>query len=248
MDTGNYTFTINRYKAAGTYITNKMKQDSFYMSQLVSSFVPRQARAIAVEMEKDILAAGPNGQTVANSNTINGAKHRFVGSGANETIDITDFAKVTYAMQMAGVPMTNLVAIVHPSLQYKLGTLTNLVNVSNNPKWEGIVNSGYLSSDMSFIANVMGFDVYSSQYLKTNSASETIDGVTAAAGVNNLFFSAASEALPVMMGVRQSPVVESDYNKDLQREEYVTTARWGTSLYRPENLVVVLTDTDQVYA
>lgn len=246
--TGNFTFTINKYKAAGTYITNKMKQDSFYMSQLVSSFVPKQARAIAVAMETDILAAGPDGQTSADTNTINGAYHRFVGSGTNETIAIEDFAKASYALQLANVPLQNLVAIVHPSVAYKLGTLTNLVNVSNNPKWEGIINSGYMSGDMAFVANVMGFDVYTSQYLKVNTASEQIDSVTAAAGVNNLFFSATPEAMPVMLGVRQSPVVESEYNKDLQREEYVTTARWGTALYRPEALVVVLTDTDQVYA
>ena len=41
MDTGNFTFTINKYKSSATYITNKMKQDSFYMSRLVSSFVPK---------------------------------------------------------------------------------------------------------------------------------------------------------------------------------------------------------------
>jgi hypothetical protein len=32
----------------------------------------------------------------------------------------------------------------------------------------------------------------------------------------------------------------------LQREEYVTTARWGLKLYRPENLCVVITDTNVV--
>lgn len=248
MDTGNYTFTINKYKAAATYISNKYKQDSFYTNALVSSFVPKNARAIAVAMETDILAAGPNGQTSGNTNTINGAYHRFIGSGTNETIAIEDFAKASYALQMSAVPMTQLTAIVHPSVAYKLGTLTNLVNVSNNPRWEGIVNTGYMSSDMTFVANVMGFDVYTSQYLKTNTASETIGGLTAAAGVNNLFFSAAPEALPIMMGVRQAPTVESKYNMDLQREEYATVARWGTALYRPEAQVVVVTDTDQVYA
>jgi hypothetical protein len=45
---------------------------------------------------------------------------------------------------------------------------------------------------------------------------------------------------------RQAPKVDTDYNKDFQREEYVTTARYGLKVYRPENLVVVLTDTDIV--
>jgi hypothetical protein len=96
--------------------------------------------------------------------------------------------------------------------------------------------------------NIFGWDVYVSQYLKTNTASEAIDGVTAAAGVNNLFFSAAPEARPFIGSIRQSPKTESEYNKDLQREEYVTTCRYGMKLFRPESVVCVVTDTDQVYA
>jgi hypothetical protein len=48
--------------------------------------------------------------------------------------------------------------------------------------------------------------------------------------------------------VRQAPKVDSSYNKDYQRDEYVTTARWGTKMFRPENMVCIVTDTDRVYA
>jgi microcompartment protein CcmK/EutM len=245
MDTGNFTFTITDYKASATYITNKMKQDSFYMSRLVSSFVPKQARALAKSMEVEILSVGPEGQTAADLNAINGADHRWVGAGTNEVIALTDFAKARYALQKANVPMTNLVAIVDPSVEYTLSTLTNLTNVSNNPRWEGIVRDG-MSTGTTFLMNVYGFDVYVSQNLKVNAASETIDSVTAAAGVNNLFFSATQDVLPFVGSVRQPPKVDSEYNKDFQRDEYVTTCRYGFKLFRPENLVVVLTDTDQV--
>jgi hypothetical protein len=92
-----------------------------------------------------------------------------------------------------------------------------------------------------------------SQNLKVNSGSESItpsggSAGTAAAGVNNLFFSAAQDVVPFIGSMRQPPKVDSEYNKDLQREEYVTTMRYGMKLFRPENLVVVLSDTDQVYA
>lgn len=247
MDTGNFTFSITSYKSSATYITEKMKQDSFYTSRLVSSFVPKQARVIAKAMETDILATGPAGQTATNANTINGAAHRWVGSGTNETMAVTDFAKAKYALQKANVPMTNLVAIVDPSVEYKLSTLTDLVSVANNPRWEGIVRDG-MSTGTKFLMNIYGFDVYVSQNLKQNTTSEQIggSGPTAAAGVCNLFFSAAPDALPIVGSVRQNPKVDSDYNKDLQRDEYVTTCRYGFKLYRPENMVVVLTDTDQV--
>jgi hypothetical protein len=250
MDTGNFTFTITDYKSSGTYITNKMKQDSFYMNELVSSFVPKQARALAVAMEQKILAAGPAGQVLASTNLINNAPHRYVGTGTGETITVTDFARANYALDMANVPHQGRVAIVHPSVAFALGTITNLVNLSNNPHWEGLVRTGHMSG-MKFIVNVLGFDVYTSMNLRVNTAAETITvganpALTVAAGVNNLFFSAASDVLPFVGSIRQSPRVDSEYNKDFQREEYVTTCRYGYKLFRPENLVVILTDTDAV--
>ena len=97
---------------------------------------------------------------------------------------------------------------------------------------------------MRFIRNIYGFDVYESNYLPD--ANETISGVTTTAGKANIFFSASQEVLPFVGAWRQMPIVDSEFNKDLQREEYLTTARYGLKVYRPENLVVVLTDTDQV--
>ena len=152
-----------------------------------------------------------------------------------------------YALQKANAPLTQLIAVVDPSVEYELSTLPNHMNMSNNIMWEGVVATG-LTTGFRFMKNIFGWDVYVSQYLKVNTASEAIDGVTAAAGVNNLFFSAAPEARPFIGSVRQPPKVESERNKDLQRDEYVTTCRYGMKLYRPECLGVVVTDTDQVYA
>lgn len=247
MDTGNFTFTIDRYLASATYVTQKMRQDSYVMAQVERMFVPKQDRAIKAIIEADILALAPNAQTSANSNTINGGKHRFIGSGAGERITLEDFMKAKYALQLANAPMSNLIAVVHPSVEYELTTLPNFVNMSNNIHWEGVVASG-LTSGLRFVKNIFGWDVYVSQFIKTNTASEAIDGVTAAAGVNNVFFTAAPDAQPFIGSIRQSPTVQSEFNKDLQREEYVTTCRYGMKLFRPECVVVVVTDTDQVYA
>lgn len=242
LDTGEFTFTIDKYKSSGTYITNKNKQDGFYMDKLVAAFVPKQERAIMVSLETAILGL-QSGQTASNLNTINGADHRFVASGTNEVFTTSDFAKARYALKKANVPDTNLVAIVDPSVEFTLNTLTNLSNVSNNKMWEGIVADG-IATGMRFVKNVYGFDVYVSNYLAD--ANETIDSVTTAAGKANLFFSAAPDVIPFVGAWRQMPMVDSEYNKDFQRDEYVTTARYGVKLYRPENLVSILADTDQV--
>jgi len=245
MDTGNFTFTINKYKSSATYITEKLKQDSFYTSRLVSSFVPKQSRAIMKAMEIDIMALGPDGQTASNLNAINGANHRWVGSGTSEVINIDDFALAKFALQKANVPMTNLVAIVDPSVEFALNKIVGTSTaISYNPKWEGIVKTG-MSTGMRFVTNVMGFDVYMSQNLKSGIA-ETINGKSVTTGVANMFFSATPDVLPFVGSIRQTPKVDSEYNKDFQREEYVTTCRYGFKLFRPENMVVVLTDTDQV--
>lgn len=250
LDNGEFQFQITDYLSAATYITNKARQDSYYAAKLEASFVPKQLRAIMERVETSIFGLGAGGasggQTANNANLINGAAHRFVGGGVapvEETMVPADFARALYALKKANVPQTNLIAIVDPSVEYAINTLTNLVNVSNNPRWEGIISTG-IASGSKFIKNVYGFDVYSSNYLAD--ANETIGGKTTTAGKANLFFSAAADVLPFVGAWRQMPKVDGEYNKDFQREEYITTARYGVKVYRPENLVVVLTDTDKV--
>jgi len=242
LDTGEFQLTINKYKASGIYITDKAKQDSFYMNQLVSSFVPKQERAIMEQVESDVFSLQTE-QTASDLNTINGANHRFVAGGTNEVMEPEDFARARYALKTANVPDTSLVAIVDPSVEYALNTITNLSNVSNNPRWEGVISEG-IATGMRFVKNVYGFDVFVSNNL--DDSNQTIDSKTTAAGKANMFFSAEADVLPFIGAWRQMPQVESERNKDHQRDEFVVTARYGVKLFRPENLVVVLSDTDQV--
>jgi len=242
LDTGEFQLTINKYKASGIYITDKAKQDSFYMNQLVSSFVPKQERAIMEQVESDVFSLQTE-QTASDLNTINGANHRFVAGGTNEVMEPEDFARARYALKTANVPDTSLVAIVDPSVEYALNTITNLSNVSNNPRWEGVISEG-IATGMRFVKNVYGFDVFVSNNL--DDSNQTIDSKTTAAGKANMSFSAEADVLPFIGAWRQMPQVESERNKDHQRDEFVVTARYGVKLFRPENLVVVLSDTDQV--
>jgi hypothetical protein len=247
LNTGNFTFTITEYLSSATYITEKDRQDSFYASAVESQFVPKEHRAIMERLETDILKLGMS-QTASDPNSINGADHRWVGTGDNQTMSVQDFAKALYSLKKANVPATDLIAIVDPSVEFKMNTLTNLVNMSNNPRWEGIINDG-IASGMKFVKNIYGFDVYTSQFLAD--ANETIVATgsgsdVTAAGKCNMFFSASGIVKPFKGAWRQMPKVDSSYNKDYQREEYVTTCRYGLKLFRPENLVCVLTDTDQV--
>ena len=243
LDTGNFTFTIDKYLSSATYMTKKAEQDLFYANELMSRFVPEQERSIMEHFETTTFAAADAGNENSNR-ALNGVNMRISGGNAG-VIELADFAYARYALKKQHVPDNNLVAIVDPSVEFQLSSLANLVNVSNNPRFEGIVRDG-IATGMRFVANVYGFDVYCSNFLPDAFAGDTIlerNGSTdtdVSGGKVNLFFSADQSVNPFVGAFRQMPEVDYDYNKDHQRHEFVTTARYGVKLYRPENMVQVV--------
>jgi len=246
MDQGNFTFSFDTYVYSANAISEKFKRDSFYSQDVISAFVPRQHRVLMEGVETKVLSVANSGQTASSLNTINNANHRFVASGSSKQITLQDFAKAHYALTKANVPLRNLVGIIDPSVAYTLQTQTNTVNLlSPMPMWENVVKDGAMTG-FKFRFNIYGFDLYVSNYLPAIS-SETIDGSTVTTGVANYFFSAApGDTLPWIGAFRQMPTVYSEFNKDLQQEEYLTITEYGFKLYRPENLVTILTATGVV--
>jgi hypothetical protein len=246
LDTGNFTFTVDKYLSSATYMTKKAEQDTFYSSELMSRFVPEQERAIMEHFETTTLAAPESGVSANSNEAINGISMRVGSTQTDEVMGLKEFAYARYALKKQNVPDSNLVAIVDPSVEYTLNTLSNIVNVSNNPRFEGLVRDG-IATGMRFIANVYGFDVYCSNFLPdaTDNALADLAGTnqdySSTNGKVNLFFSADQSVNPFVGAFRQQPQVDYDYNKDFQRHEFVTTARYGVKLYRPENMVRVIT-------
>lgn len=249
MDTGNFTFSFDQYKYSAHAISEKFKRDSYYAADVIAAFVPRQHRVLMEGVETRVLAQANNGQTSGSTNLINGADHRFVGTGVSNgvpSLSLQDFARAQYALTKANVPLTNLVAIVDPSVAYTLQTQTNLVNlITPDQRWQNITKEGAVTG-FKFHFNVYGFDIYVSNYLP-QTISETISGTSVTSGVANYFFSAApGDTLPWIGAFRQMPTVYSEFNKDLQQEEYLTITEYGFKLYRPENMVTILTSTNSV--
>lgn len=247
LDTGEFTFTVDEYLSSATYMTKKAEQDTFYASELMSRFVPEQERAIMEHFETTTMAAPEAGVAANSAEAIDGTAHRFAGGNAG-VIELADFAYARYALKKANVPDQQMVAIVDPSVEFILNTLTQLVGVNNNPMFEGIVRDG-IATGMRFVANVYGFDVYTSNYLAdaTDAALNERDGSTAqdfssTNGKVNLFFSASPTVNPFVGAWRQMPEVDYEYNKDFQRHEFVTTGRYGVKLYRPENMVRIVSN------
>lgn len=246
MDTGNFQFSFDTYKYSANAISEKFKRDSFYSQDVIAAFVPRQHRALMEAVETNIFAKANAGQTASNLNVINTADHRWVGAGTSQAITLADFAKAQYALTKANVPLINLCAVVDPSVAYTLQTQANLVNLlTPNQMWGDITREGIVTG-FKFRFNVYGFDIYVSNYLPAI-ASETINSVSVSNGVANYLFSATpGDTCPWIGAFRQEPTVYSEFNKDLQQTEYLTIAEWGFKLYRPENLVTILTATGVV--
>jgi len=251
MATGNFQFSFTQYKYSANAISEKFKRDSFYAADVIAAFVPRQHRALMETVETRILAVANSGQTSGSTNTINTADHRWVATGTTSTggtnaFTYNDFARARYALTKANVPLTNLCAILDPSVIYTIETQANVVNnLSPMPLWEGVIKEGSVTG-FKFRFNLYGFDIYQSNYLPAI-ASETIGTSTITSGVANYLFSAApGDTLPWVGAFRQLPTIYSEFNKDLQQEEYLTITEYDFKFYRPENMVNVLSATGVV--
>jgi len=241
MDTGEFTFSIDRYVESATFITDKAKQDSYYAGQLIGMFPSKMRRALDENLESSVFSLA-NTQTVNDLNSINGASHRFVASGSSNTVlSLDDFAKAKYALDKAQAGGTR-VAIIDASQEYVFNTLVGAQAFINNPQFQGIVNGGFVNevTGMRFIRSFFGFDVYVSNFLATPTDTAINSVNVPATPVTNIFMSVGGDLTPFVGAYRQMPRVEYERNKDLRRDEYVMNARFGLKLYRPECLVSVI--------
>jgi hypothetical protein len=255
IDTGTIVLNITEHVGVAGHISDELKEDGYKAAAVESQIVPSALRAIKERFETDMLATAvstSNGMvTLGDPNAVNGFDHRWIANGTNNTITLDDFIHAKLAFDKANVPDEGRIMIVDPLLEASLNSLQNLVNVSNNPQFEGMVTSGF-ARNRKFIRNIFGFDVWVSNRLP-RIASESITSVSAPGaasitnGVNNIFMSiAGDEVTPFMGAMRRMPRVEGDRNVSERRDEFHTSARWGFGLQRAEALISVITS-DSAY-
>lgn len=249
IDTGTIVLNITEHVGVAGYITDQLKQDGYKAAAVEAAIVPQSLRAIKERFETDMFATAISTSnsivTLGNVNAINGKDHRWIANGTNNTITLKDFIYAKLSFDKANVPEEGRMVIVDPIVAATLDNLTNIVNVSNNPQFEGLVTSGF-SKNRRFVRNIYGFDVWVSNRLP-RIASESIAGsdigaASITAGVNNIFLSMADDMVTPFMGAhRQMPRVEGERNVSKRRDEFHTTARWGFGLQRGESLISVIT-------
>lgn len=238
IESGEVTLTITDYVGDAWYVTDELREDGAQVEALMSARSQESTRAIQETFETRFLAKCNSSQTNANANTINGFAHRIASAEVNNVISLNHLISMKLAFDKANVPVGGRVAIVDPVVA---ATFDKTINFGRDvtPFGENILQNGF-AREHSFIMNLYGWNIITSNRLPTGSFS---DGTTTvAAGVANVFMCVADDnTKPVMAAWRRMPKVEGERNKDLRRDEYVTSARWGFGTQRVDTLGVVIT-------
>jgi len=247
IESGEVTLTITDYVGDAWYVTDELREDGAQVEALMSARSSESTRAIQETFETRYLAKANTSQTNANANTINGFPHRIASAvatvGSENTILLDHFIRMKLAFDKANVPMAGRIAIVDPVVA---STLDRLVSIGRDvtPFAERILENGF-DREHQFLMNLYGWNIITSNRLPQGTFSDGTTSVTGA--VANIFMSVADDnTKPIMAAWRRMPKVEGERNKDLRRDEFVTSARWGFGTQRVDTLGVVITSATKV--
>ena len=241
IDTGKVTLSITDYVGDAWSISDVLRMDGAQLEVLQATRAAEATRALQEYFETRFLATCNAAQTASDLNTINGFKHRFVASGTGQIVTLNDFRDMKLSFDKSNNPSYGRIAIVDPVVEATLNGLVGAQAFTNNPSFGGVVNEGF-ARDHKFVANIFGWDIYTSNRLAAV-ASETVNSVTVTGGVANVFMCVADDGIkPIMRAWRQMPTTEGGRNRELKRDEFDITARFGIGAQRVDSLGILLTD------
>jgi hypothetical protein len=247
IESGEVTLTITDYVGDAWYVTDELREDGAQVEALMSARASESTRAIQETFETRFLRRCNTSQTNGNANLINGFAHRIASSvataGSENTITLDHFIRMKLAFDKANVPMSGRVAILDPVAG---ATLDRLVNIGRDvtPFGQQILQNGF-DRDHTFLMNLYGWNIITSNRLDKGSFGDGTTTVTN--GVANVFMCVADDnTKPIMAAWRRMPKVEGERNKDLRRDEFVTSARWGFGTQRVDTLGIVITDAAKI--
>lgn len=252
IDTDTITLTITDYVGDAWAVSDDLREDGSQIDTLMGLRARAATRALAQNHESRFLAKAATIQTSANVNLINGVPHRWVAGGAgatNRVMTMEDILMMTLAFNQADTPQEGRVAIVDPIVAATLDGLSNIVNASNNPMFEGIVTTGF-SRNHKFVRNIYGWDIWTSTRLPVKTATEALNASsydlandTAEIGdVANIFMCVADDnCKPIMHAWRKQPSVEGWRDHDLRSDKFQTLSRFGFGGQRTDTIGVIWT-------
>ena len=227
---GEFQLQITEYNQAGIVVTDKMKQDTFYMSVLIQKFPEQATRAIMERLESDIMLLHKK-QTTSTANTINGQPHRYVGTGTSNAVVLADVRQAKLALDKGLVSKVGRKAIVDPTVSSEMLGIDNIIRQdvfgANTHLKDGFGSTRA-------IGTYLGFDWFESNMLDEATA---LDHDTGGSLIANMFI--GDEAF--IGAMRLMPTIERFRQGTRKRDVFHVTTRYGLGLFRAEALVVVLT-------
>lgn len=244
IDSNTITLTITEFVGDAIYVTDVLREDGAQVDRLLMESARESTRAIQEDFETKALAALNVAQTASDPNLVNGFPHRVASDETNDTITLDHLVDMKLAFDKANVASGGRMFICDPVVEATLNKLvTTTVSVDRNPEFKGLVMANGFARDHNFVMNLFGWNIITSNRLPRLVASETISAVAAPVGnIVNLFMSVADDnSKPLMLAWRRMPKTESGRNKDLGRDEFVTTARYGFGSARLDTLGSIIT-------
>src|SRR5574343_30979 len=237
IDKGSITLSITDYVGDAWRVTDELREDGSQIDTLMSMRAMESTRAFGEQHETKFLAAADFSATATDMYTVNGRPHRWVaGDNTTRVIRLADFIAMKLSFDKAGVPQAGRIAIVDPAVEATINSLVlNTTSVNYNPQFEGLMTTGFASSHR-FVRNIMGFDVYTSNFLKTKTASEALNASsyglptdTAEIGdVAHLFMCVADDGCkPIMHAWRRMPKTEGWRDEETRSDKFQVTSRFG---------------------
>jgi hypothetical protein len=238
IESGEVTLTITDYVGDAWYVTDELREDGAQVEALMNARKVESTRAIQEVFETRFLAKCNSSQTNAAANNVNGFAHRIASAETNNVLSLNHLIAMKLAFDKANVPAGGRVLIVDPIVA---ATLDKQVNIGRDvtPFAERILQSGFATNHQ-FLMNLYGWNIITSNRLPTGSFGDGTTTVTN--GVANIALSLVDDnTKPIMGAWRRMPKVEGERNKDLRRDEFVTSARWGFGTQRVDTLGVIVT-------
>lgn len=252
IDTGVVNLTITNYTGDAWKVSDDLYEDGDQIDTLMAMRAQESTRALGEYFETKFLDAANASQTAANINLVNSKPHRWVGSVSGNLRKITfgDFVAMKLSFDKANVPQAGRIAIVDPIVEATINNLVlNTNSVSENPQFEGLMTTGFASGHR-FVRNIMGFDIYTSNFLPVKTATEALNASsygltseTAAVGdVVNLFMSVADDnSKPIMHAWRRAPKTEGWRDNETRANKFQVTSRFGFGAQRVDTLGAIIT-------
>lgn len=238
IETGTVNLTITTQEGDAWYITDDLREDGNQIDALLSARAMEGTRAIQESFETKFLATANAAQTNANPNVINGFAHRIASTETNNVFALSQLIQMRLAFDKANVPVQGRVFICDPVVE---ATLNGLVTITHDvtPFGAEVLQKG-LASGMRFIMTLFGFDIILSNRLATGTFSDGTTSVTNAVA-NVAMCVLDDQTKPIMVAWRRMPKTESERNKDLARDEFVTRCRYGMGPQRLDTLGIIIT-------